>query len=456
MNISFHGAAREVTGSCALLKTKDGNGKVRQFLFDCGMFQGEHLCGTRNMDAFGFDPKQIEAVFVTHPHADHTGRLPKLVDAGFNGPIYMTEPCAGLSKLVLEDAYHIMTEETEKCGSSVLYELPDLLKAFALVQCVSYHKEINPAPGMKVYFHDAGHVLGSAYITIETEGKRLVFSGDIGNDDVPILPSTEPISRADVVVCESTYGHRVHEPMTERATKLRAAIERTIKNKSVLLIPAFSIERTQELLYALNEILEHDLHTNIPIFLDSPMAIKATQLYRDFKQYLEFDTPILKETDRDFFSFKNLRETLTVDESKSINDFPAPKVIIAGSGMMSGGRIMHHLIRYLSDPKTTLLIIGYQARGTIGRRIYEGAKKVVIYGEEVKVDAQTDAIGAFSAHGDKNKLTRWLHPEDGRIPEKIFLTHGDFEAQEIFATHLRHELKTEVVIPEYKSEHEIK
>lgn len=455
MKLSFHGAAREVTGSCALLKTKDSDGKEHQFLFDCGMFQGEHMCGTRNMDAFAFDPKKIEAVFVTHPHADHTGRLPKLVDEGYSGPIYMTEPCAGLSKLVLEDAHHIMTEESEKCGSSVLYELPDLLKAFELVKTVGYHEEINPASGMKVYFHDAGHVLGSAYITIETEGKRFVFSGDIGNDDVPILPSTEPISRADIVICESTYGHRVHEPMTERTTKLRAAIERTIKNKSVLLIPAFSIERTQELLYALNEILEHDLKTNIPIFLDSPMAIKATQLYRDFKQYLEFDTPILRENDRDFFSFKNLRETLTVAESKSINDVPAPKVIIAGSGMMSGGRIMHHLIRYLSDPKTTLLIIGYQAKGTIGRRIYEGAKKVVIYGEEVKVGAQTDAIGAFSAHGDQNKLTRWLHPEDGKIPSKIFLTHGDPEAKEVFATHLRHELKTEVVIPEYQEEYEI-
>ncbi len=455
MKISFHGAAEGVTGSCTLLKTKDTSGKEHQFLFDCGMFQGEHMCGTSNMDTFGFDPKQIEAVFVTHPHADHTGRLPKLVSEGFSGPIYTTPPCAGLAKLVLEDAHHIMSEEAEKCGSSVLYELDDLQTTFKSVKMVGYHEEINPAPGMKVYFHDAGHVLGSAYITIETEGKRVVFSGDIGNDDVPILPKTEPISRADIVICESTYGHRVHEPMAERQTKLRAALERTIANKSVLLIPAFSIERTQELLYALDQILEHDLKTNIPIFLDSPMAIKATQLYRDFKQYLQFDTPILGEGDRDFFSFKNLRETLTVAESKSINDVPPPKVIIAGSGMMSGGRIMHHLIRYLPNPKTTLLIIGYQAKGTIGRRIYEGAKKVVIYGEEVKVGAQTDGIGAFSAHGDMNKLTRWLQPEDGKIPSKIFLTHGDPEAKEIFATHLRHELKTEVVIPDYKSEHEV-
>jgi metallo-beta-lactamase family protein len=450
MELYFHGATREVTVSCFLLRALDSNKTEHQFLIDCGMFQGEHLCGSKNFEPFGFDSKKIEAVFVTHPHADHTGRLPKLKRAGFVGPIYMTHPCIGLSKLVLEDAHHIMKEEAEKCGSSVLYEMEDLLNTFDSVKGVNYHEEIDVAPGISIMFHEAGHVLGSAFISIEAEGKRIVFSGDIGNDDVPILPDTESISRADVVICESTYGHRIHEPMQERESKLRAALEQMHNDNSVLLIPAFSIERTQELLYAMNQILEKDLHMSCPVFLDSPMAIRATQLYRDFKQYLEFDSPILKEADRDFFIFKNLRETLTVEESKMINDTPAPKVIIAGSGMMSGGRIMHHLIRYLPDPKTTLLIIGYQAKGTIGRKIYEGAKRVVIFGEEVKVNARTAAIGAFSAHGDMNKLTRWLKPDDGKIPQKIFLVHGDLEAKEVFATHLRHELRTEVVIPEYK------
>ncbi len=455
MTISFHGAVREVTGSCHLLKVKDDRGGEHSYLFDCGMFQGEHMCGEKNLQPFAFDPKHVEAVFVTHPHADHTGRLPKLVDKGFHGPIYMTHPCVGLAKLVMEDAHHIMVEEAKRCGSPVLYEMDDLLKTFRLVKGVTYHEQIDLAPGIKVYFHDAGHVLGSAYISIEAEGKRVIFSGDIGNDDVPILPETEPISRASVVVCESTYGNREHEPASERETKLRGVIEQTIATKSVLLIPAFSIERTQELLYALDRILENDLHTTIPIFLDSPMAIKATQLYRDFKPYLRFDTPIAHSVDKDFFSFKNLRETLSVEESKSINQEPLPKIIIAGSGMMSGGRIMHHLLRYLPNPDTIVLIIGYQARGTLGRRIYEGEKKVRIYGKSVEVKAKTMAIGAFSAHGDKNKLTRWLHPEDGKIPEKIFLTHGDVEAKEAFATHLRHVLRTEVVVPTFQSEYEI-
>lgn len=451
MELSFHGAVSEVTGSCILCKTVDGAGKPHTFLIDCGMFQGEHMCGSKNLDPFQFDPKTLEAVYVTHPHADHTGRLPKLVREGYTGKIYMTHPCAGLTKLVLEDAYHIMKEEAEKCGSSLLYELEDLLRVFQFVEGISYHQDLMPAPGIVVRFHDAGHVLGSSYISIDAEGKRVVFSGDIGNDDVPILPSTDPISHADVVVCESTYGNRVHEPMTERQSKLRAAIEETLKQNGVLLIPAFSIERTQELLYALDQILEHELKTNIPIYLDSPMAIKATQLYRDYKQYLRFDAPILGEGDRDFFSFKNLRETLTVEDSKTINDLPKPKVIIAGSGMMSGGRIMHHLMRYLSDPSTILLIIGYQADGTIGRQIFNKAESVTIFGKRIDVRAQVMAIGAFSAHGDRNKLTRWLHPEDGNIPKKIFLVHGDTDAKTAFAEHLRNELATEVVIPEYHS-----
>ncbi len=448
MNISFHGAAQEVTGSCHLLMTKDSNGVEYKLLVDCGMFQGEQLCGSKNLQPFGFDPKEIEAVFVTHPHADHTGRLPKLVKEGFAGKIYMVEPCVGLSKLVLEDAFHIMLEDAEKCGSSILYDENDLNNAFANVESVRYHEPVNVAPGIVVKFHDAGHVLGSSYISFDTEEKRIIFSGDIGNQNVPILPKTEPISHADIVVCESTYGNRIHEAVEERSIKLKAAIERTIKNKSVLMIPAFSIERTQELLYEFDRLLSEHKELQIPIFLDSPMSIKATHLYRSFENYLQFDSPIMNEPDGDFFSFDGLKETLSKDESKKINDVPAPKIIIAGSGMMSGGRIMYHLIRYLPDEKNTLLIIGYQAEGTIGGKIFRGAKSVRIFGGNVQVHAEVQAIGAFSAHADKNMLTQWLHTEDGKAPKKIFLVHGDTDVKEEFAQHLRNELKTEVIIPE--------
>jgi metallo-beta-lactamase family protein len=419
------------------------------------MFQGEHMCGTKNKDEFAFKPSDIEAVFVSHPHADHTGRLAKIVSEGFTGTIYMVEPCVGLAKLVLDDAHHIMKEEAQKCGTEMLYEMEDVNRAFEQVKAVSYHEHLELAPGVVVMFHEAGHVLGSSYISIDAEGKRLVYSGDIGNDNVPILPDTEPISHADIVICESTYGHREHEPIEQRTTLLRDAIKQVIHDRGVLMIPAFSIERTQELLYEIDQLLLKDLKTHIPIFLDSPMAIRATELYRHFKNYLTFDAPLLAQPDQDFFSFPNLRETLTREASKLINDVTPPMIIIAGSGMMSGGRIMHHLRRYLPDHKNRLLIIGYQAHGTLGRRLYEGAKSVKIFGEEVRVRAQVSAIGAFSAHGDMNKLTRWLKPEDGKVPSKIFLVHGDPEAKEVFATHLRHALGTEVVIPEYQSHHEV-
>jgi metallo-beta-lactamase family protein len=455
MKLSFHGAVHEVTGSCILLNVKDADGVDRQFLFDCGMFQGEKETTEMNLQPFGFDPKAIDAVFVTHPHADHTGRLPKLINEGYTGPITMTRPCRALTQIVLEDAYHIMTENAERSGYPVLYNREDLDHLFTRCTGVNYHEEILAAPGITVMFHDAGHVLGSAYISVEAEGKHVIFSGDIGNDDVPILPDTEPISKADIVICESTYGHRVHEPPVERQQKLRTAIEQISKSGGVLMIPSFSIERTQELLYAMDQILLNELNTNIQIFLDSPMAIRATEVYRHYKEFLMFDAPILSEPDRDFFSFPNLRETLTIDESKTINDAPKPKVIIAGSGMMSGGRIMHHLTRYLPDPNSALLIIGYQGRGTLGRRIYEGAKSVKIFRQKVDVRASVSAIGAFSAHGDMNKLTRWLQPEEGPVPKQIYLVHGDPEAKEVFATHLRHELKTDIVIPELNQKYEI-
>ncbi|MDP2710760.1 MAG: MBL fold metallo-hydrolase, partial [Solirubrobacteraceae bacterium] len=286
-------------------------------------------------------------------------------------------------------------------------------------------------------------------------GKTIVFSGDIGNDAVPILPPTEPISEADVVICESTYGHRRHEPTAERERKLAEIMRTSVGKGGVLLIPAFSIERTQEVLYAMNNILQRDFHTLVPIFLDSPMAIRATQVYRHYQSYLQFERSILTEPDRDFFAFPNLRETLTVDESKSIVNTHGPKIIIAGGGMMSGGRIMHHLLKYLSDPATTILIIGYQGKGTLGRAIYEGAKKVKIFREIVPVKAQVQAIGAFSAHGDMDKLTRWLRPENGKIPSHVFLSHGDPEAKEVFAVHVRHELRTEVTIPTYGIAYEV-
>lgn len=438
-SISFFGAVRGVTGSCHLLETDAGN-----ILIDCGMFQGTH--GEWNHDEFGFDPKEIKAVFVTHPHADHTGRLPKLVKEGYAGKIYMPAACRPLSRLVLEDSAHIMAEEAKKMEKEPVFTPEDVAATYGQVEGVGYHQEIN-LDGVKIMFHEAGHVLGSGFISIDIDGKRIIFSGDVGNDEVPILPDTEDLERADVVICEATYGDRVHEGREERRQKLKEQMEAVIERKGTLLIPAFSIERTQEILYEMNQILLHDLKTNIPIFLDSPMAIKATQVYRDFKQYLRFDDPILSDPDRDFFAFPNLKETLTKDESKTINRARAPKIIMAGSGMMSGGRIMHHLLHHLEDKKTTVLIVGYQAEGTTGRAIQDGAKHVTIFNEEVEVKATIDGIHSFSAHADRDKLTKWLQPKDGKVPGKVILVHGDPDQKTAFKVHLEKELETEVLVP---------
>jgi metallo-beta-lactamase family protein len=455
MQLTCHGAAQEVTGSCHHLRVKNKKGNAHLFLIDCGMFQGARYAEEANFEDFHFDPKTLEAVFITHAHADHTARLPKLIKDGFVGPIYCVHPTRPLTRIILEDSFHIMKENAEREGEPLLYDEADVETVFARMQTVNYHETMEIAPGITCMFHDAGHILGSAYLSIEAEGKRVVFSGDLGNSDVPILPETEELSCADVVICESTYGDSLHEDPKGRADILCKIMEQTVRDRSVLLIPSFSIERSQEVLYEIDQILLHRLQATVPIFLDSPMAIRATEIYRHYQNYLQFDADILAEPDRDFFAFPNLRETMTRDESKAINDLPAPKIIMAGSGMMSGGRIMHHLQRYLPNEKNQLFIIGYQSEGTLGRRLYEGAKQVRVYGQDVEVRASVKAAGTFSSHADQTKLTNWLTPKEGLIPQKIILVHGDAAVQEVFATHLRHHLRTEVVIPKKHQEIEI-
>ena len=450
MKLTFCGGVRGVTGSCYLLETK-----AHKILIDCGMFQGDHAL-EYSQEPFDFDPKKIDAVILTHAHYDHCGRLPMLSKQGFTGLIFCTPPTKSLTSIVLQDAQHLMADNNHRMDTPILFDMADVKNVDDLINVMNYHTQFEIIPGVSVMLYDAGHILGSAFVVVDIDAKhtadskarRIVFSGDIGNDKVPILPQTESISNADIVICESTYGDREHEPVDTRMTKLRDMIKDVVGDNGTLLIPAFSIERTQELLYELDRMIDDKAIPNCPIYLDSPLSIKATEIYREFSQYLRFDRDIFTSPDRDFFSFPNLHVTLTVDASKSINEDSGPKIIVAGAGMINGGRILHHLKRYIEDSRSGILIIGYQAEGTLGRKIFDGQKKVHIYHDPFEVRAKVSAIGAFSAHGDRKKLKQWLATCSEPIGQ-IFLVHGDTDVKENFKIYLGKELATNIEIPKY-------
>jgi metallo-beta-lactamase family protein len=450
MNISFFGAAREVTGSCHLLDTKSG-----KFLIDCGMFQGSNFNEGKNHDEFPFDPKEVKAVLVTHSHLDHIGRIPKLVKEGFRGRIYMTKATCEFSRLIWEDAYKIMVEEHEKYGASILFFPEDIALASERCHGIDYHEEIEIEKGVRAVWRDAGHIFGSAFITIKTEKKTVVFSGDIGNKNVPILKDTENLDKLDLLVCESTYGDRLHENIDVRRNVILNLIKEGIEKGGTIMVPAFSLERTQELLYDLNMLSEHDrVLPDFPIFLDSPLAIDAIRVYSHYPDYYDAEAARLHFIGDDFLNFANLNITYTREESKTINHVPGPKMIIAGAGMMNGGRILHHALRYLSDPASTLVIVGYQAQGTLGRRLYEGAEQVNIFGEKIKVRCTVKALGALSAHGDQAKLLDWVGGAT-QLPKKVYCVHGEPHAATELAHRLRDNFEIEALVPEFGEKVEV-
>ncbi len=430
MRISFFGATREVTGSCYLVETAR-----TRLLVDCGMFQGSRVNDARNFDPLPFDPSTVDAVVVSHAHLDHVGRIPRLVTHGFRGTVYATGPTVKLAQLVLEDAYQIMLEDHRREFRPLLYQEEDINFALKQFKGIEYSKSVK-LDGVSFRFRDAGHIFGSAFIEIEEAGgARATFSGDLGNTRVPILRETAQLAETDVLVMESTYGNRIHEDESTREVKLREAIQRTILQNGVLIIPAFAIERTQQVLYELNHLVENKLIPHVDVFLDSPLAIKATEVIKQFPQYYDKEALRLTATGDDLFDFAGLTVCHTRDQSKEINASPRPKVIIAGSGMMNGGRILHHLVRYLSDPRSTVLIIGYQAEGTLGRQLYRGDKRVDVLGERVDVRARITSIGAYSAHADQEKLVRWVR-EAAHPPGRVFCTHGEEGASAALATRL--------------------
>ncbi len=439
MRITFHGAAREVTGSCFLVEAAG-----RRFLVDCGLFQGVRLADQRNHQPFPFDAAGIEAVLLTHVHADHSGRVPKLAHDGFRGPVYATAPTAELATLLWKDNLAVMRYDEEKTGHPVLFEDKDVVAATALLASVGYRERRELFPGVFATWHDAGHVLGSSFILIEADGKRVVFSGDLGNRGSELMNPTDRLPGTDLLLSEATYGGRTHEDPTMRLEKLTRAITETIGQGGTLMIPAFAIERTQELLFDLNTIVEKHRIPKIPIFLDSPLGIDALEVYRRHKDLLRMGAACIVRCGDDFFRFPGLVLTRSRDESRTINEVRGPKVVIAGAGMMNGGRIVHHLIRYLPDPHSEVLVIGYQAAGTTGRHVLDGERTVRILDKEVRVRARVRAIGAYSAHADKDKLLEWIG--EGK-PGRVIVIHSDAPVADAFAQAVTADLDFPATVP---------
>ncbi len=444
MKISFHGATREVTGSCYLIETDQ-----QRILVDCGMFQGSVFADAKNFRDFGFDPSTINALIVTHAHLDHVGRIPKLIKGGFKGKIYATAPTVELTKLVLEDAEQVMEDAMKREMRPKLYEFEDVERAMNLFIPSEYSKRYQVGD-VAFRFRDAGHILGSSFVELEQKGgMRLAFSGDLGNVPDPILKPTAQLAEQDVLVIESTYGNRLHEHIDTRDEDLQKHILATVKKKGVLLIPAFAVERTQELLFELNQLIDKKAIPPVDIYLDSPLAIKASEVMDRYPEYFNQSTLHLMRMGDDPFGFPRLHKTLSRDESKTINEAPRPKIIIAGSGMMNGGRILHHLVRYLSSPATTVLIIGYQAHGTLGRKLYTGEKMVDVLGERINVKAEIHSIGAYSAHADQRQLLNWVKAAE-HAPSHIYCTHGEEDASAALATRITEELRITADVPRFE------
>ncbi|MBU0625473.1 MBL fold metallo-hydrolase [Patescibacteria group bacterium] len=447
MKLTFYGAAGEVTGSKTLIETGG-----QRFLLDCGLFHGESE--QRNAEPFTFQAKSIDAVIITHAHLDHIGLLPKLIKEGFTGPVYTTEPTRLISKLMWEDAAKIQAEETEGGGHRI-YDLADVQKTYKLLQSVKYDEWRHLPGGVEIRFRDAGHILGSAFIELRAEGLTLVGSGDIGNDDVPIIKNTEPLAEADVIIMESTYGARNHESARGRSALLRRAILDIVKQHGTLIIPAFSLERTQEIIYEINGLIEGGSLPKLPVFLDGPLAINLLPIYRQFPELYDNEAMFMRATGDDFFRFPGLEITLRARESFNIDAVQPPKVIIAGSGMMGGGRVVRHLAHYLPDSKNMVLVVGYQALGTRGRQIADGARLVEIDGSEIEVSAEIRKIEAYSSHGDQSKLLGWLDTAH-RLPQTIFLNHGEKDQSQALAEIIKASGRAgRVIVPEEKVIYEI-
>jgi metallo-beta-lactamase family protein len=479
-SIRFLGAAQNVTGSSYLVEHRD-----RRIMVDCGLYQ-ERKYRERNWAPFAVDPASIDAVLLTHAHLDHCGLLPKLVREGFSGSIYCTPATAAITRIVLLDSARIQEEDVEykrrrheregrkgPYPEEPLYTEEDVEKTLPLLRSVSYDTPITVSEGISASFFEAGHILGSAMIRLELEGRSvaspddgrrsgqrrpgqqksserrsIVFSGDIGQWDKPIIEDPTVFTQADYLVMESTYGDRTHEDPGTVEDLLADAVNTTHRAGGNLLIPSFALERAQEVLYYLNRLLQADRIPHLVVFVDSPMAISVTEVFKDHPELFDDAMKELMEAGHSPFGFSGLKMTRSVDQSKAINNIRGTSIIIAGSGMCTGGRIKHHLVHNIYRKESTILFVGYQAEGTLGRQILSGAREVRILGQNWRRKAGIRRISGFSAHADQPALLRWLGGLT-RPPRRLFLTHGEADAIRVLAAKIEQEKGWQPLAPEY-------
>ncbi len=441
VTLGFYGGVGSVTGANFVLDTG-----AAAFMIDCGLMQGDRFAQTQNAEPFAYDPAHIDVVLLTHAHADHIGRVPKLLRDGFRGVIYSTSATKALAAVMLRDALTVMEYERERYGTTPIYEAGDIEAALSLWQVVEYHETITLPDDFTARFTDAGHILGSAMVHLSRAGKTIVFTGDIGNVPQPLLSAPEVPTDYDYLVMESVYGDRSHEGVAERTELLREYIEMARARQGTLIIPAFSLERTQAMLYEINNLVENGRMAPLPVFLDSPLAIEVTSLYREFVRYLRPDVQEQIKHGDDIFSFAGLSFTRTVKESSEIDEVTGPKVIIAGSGMSHGGRIRRHERRYLDDPRTIVLLVGYQSVGSIGRLLQDGAQKVIIDDDEVKVRATIARISGYSGHADRDQLLEFVAKGSDKA-KGIYVVMGEERASLFLTQRLRDYLGTPASAP---------
>jgi len=451
MKLTFHGAAGEVTGSACLLETSEA-----RVLVDFGLFQGVENKHERNELCPGVSPASLNAVLVTHAHLDHTGRLPLLGRHGYRGPIYCTPATAELTGIILRDSAKVQAQDLERLNrkrerageepAQPLYTLEDVERTLSLLREVPYDAPVGVAPGMTARFVEAGHLLGSASIQICVEHNAgahcVAFSGDLGPRGAPILKDAVGFERTDVAVMESTYGDRDHKPLAETVAEFEGIVREAVARKGRILVPSFAVGRTQLLLYLLALMFRQGTVPRFPIFVDSPMAVEASrvylrhlELYDDEFQQLQRERPLIED-------LASVKATATAEESKALNDQPGPCLIMAGAGMCTAGRILHHLKQGLWRPETSVIIVGYQGEGSLGRQLVEGAKQVSIFGEKIAVRARVHTLGGFSAHAGQSDLLRWVD-QMAHCRPRLLLNHGEPKAREALARLIeqRHGLK---------------